>query len=395
MVTANARLLKAAAPGADLMAVVKADGYGHGAVPVARAALAGGATMLGVATLPEAVALRAAGIDAPIAAWLWVPTEDVRDAVAAGVDIGVSSVAQLRAIEAARHLAPGGPLTSPGQVPVHLKVDTGMGRNGLLLDELEAMLAELRVAEEAGAIRLVGLMSHLACADMPGDPTVTMQIAAFSRAAEAVRAVGLRPRWRHLANTAATLAYPQAHFDMVRCGIGLYGLSPLADRRPLAPAMTLRTTVALTKRVPPGHGVGYGMTYRTTQPTTLALIPVGYGDGIPRAASGVGPIQIAGRRHTIAGRVSMDQVVVDCGDQMVRTGDEAIVFGPGDHGEPTADDWAAACGTINYEIVTRIAPRVPRRYTGVPPGGQSADGPGHASGISGAAATPTVTEAGV
>jgi alanine racemase len=211
---------------------------------------------------------------------------------------------------------------------------------------------------------MVGIMSHLACADVPGDPSVAGQIAVFTAAIDQVHRAGLNPRWRHLANTAATLTVPAARFDLVRCGIGLYGLSPLADRHGLTPAMTLRTQVALTKRVPAGQGVGYGLDYHTPAETTLALVPVGYGDGIPRIAGNRGEVLVAGRRHRLAGRVAMDQVVVDCGDEPVRVGDDVIVFGPGDDGEPTADDWAGYCDTINYEIVTRVAPRVPRRYTG-------------------------------
>lgn len=363
-VTANTRALRRAAPGAELMAVVKADGYGHGAAPVARAALAGGAAMIGVATLDEAVALRTAGVDAPLATWLWAPGEDVRPAVAAAAQIGIAAAEHLAAVTAAAPLAPATGLTAAGCVPVHLKVDTGMGRNGVLPAELPPLLAAIAAAERSGAIRLVGVMSHFACADTPGDPSVAAQIATFTDAVAAARAAGLRPRWRHLANTAATLAIPAAHFDLVRCGIGLYGLSPLPGPSPLTPAMTLRTSVALTKRVPAGQGVGYGLTYRTDRETTLALVPVGYGDGIPRCAGNIGEVLLAGKRRRIAGRVAMDQVVVDCGDDPVAIGDEVIVFGAGSGGDPTADDWAGYCDTINYEIVTRIAPRVVRRYIG-------------------------------
>lgn len=353
-IAANTRLLRSAAGAAALMAVVKADGYGHGAAPVARAALAAGAGMLGVATLPEARGLRAAGIDAPLVAWLWAPGEEVREVVAQRVQIGVSSVEQLGIVEAAASAG------APAQI--HLKVDTGMARNGVIPAELPALLTAIAAAEGRGSVSLVGVMSHLACADVPDDPSVAAQVGAFEAALAAVEQAGLRPRWRHLANTAATLIVPSARFDLVRCGIGLYGLSPLADRHGLRPAMTLRTHVALTKRVRAGQGVGYGLTYHTPVETTLALVPVGYGDGIPRAASNRGEVLLGGRRRRIAGRVSMDQVVVDCGDDVVAAGDEVLVFGPGDRGEPTADDWAGYCDTINYEVVTRLAPRVPRRH---------------------------------
>lgn len=361
-ITANARLLSRAAGAAGLMAVVKADGYGHGAAPAARAAIAGGASMVGVATLPEAVALRSAGIDAPLVAWLWAPGEDVRAAIAAGAQIGVSSREQLRCVAAEAAAAPATQDAPAGQVAIHVKVDTGMGRNGVIPADLPALLADIAAAERGGTVRMVGIMSHLACADVPGDASIAVQIRAFAAAIETTERAGLHPRWRHLANTAATLTVPDAHFNLVRCGIGLYGLSPLAERHGLAPAMTLRTHIAVTKRVPAGQGVGYGLDYHTSAETTLALVPVGYGDGIPRIAGNRGEVLVAGRRRRIAGRVAMDQIVVDCGDDTVRAGDEVIVFGPGDGGEPTADDWARHCDTINYEIVTRVAPRVPRRY---------------------------------
>lgn len=372
-ITANARLLKKVAGAAELMAVVKADGYGHGAAPAARAALAGGATVVGVATLPEAIAIRAAGIDAPLVTWLWAPGEDVRSAIAVGAQVTVSSRQQLRAVIDAADSAPSAPSTPatvgmpemrPGCAAIHVKVDTGMARNGVIPEDLPALLADISAAEHDGTVRMVGIMSHLACADVPNDSSVDAQLRSFIQAVEATEAAGLRPRWRHLANTAATLAVPEARFNLVRCGIGLYGLSPLADRHGLLPAMTLRTHVALTKRVSAGQGVGYGLEYHTTAPTNLALVPVGYGDGVPRIAGNRGEVFLAGRRRRIAGRVAMDQIVVDCGDDLVRGGDEVIVFGGGDRGEPTADDWAGYCGTINYEIVTRIAPRVTRRYVG-------------------------------
>ena len=384
-IAANAQVLRAAAAPAALMAVVKADGYGHGAVPVARAALAGGADMLGVATLPEAVAMRGAGITAPLAAWLWTPVEDVRPAVAAGVQIGISSLDHLGRVIAAAQNAPRGNDTAGGRVPIHLKVDTGLGRNGVMPADLAPLLDAVAAAERAGTVEMCGIMSHLACADAPDDPSVALQVAAFTDAITAAEAVGLTPRWRHLGNTAVALAIPSARFNLVRCGIGLYGLSPFADSTPtdlggpvgraaaadpdparrLRPAMSLRARVALTKRVPAGQGVGYGLTYRAAAESTLALVPLGYGDGIPRCAGNVGQVWIGGRRRTIAGRVAMDQVVVDCGDDAVHAGDEVLIFGPGDEGEPTADDWASYCGTINYEIVTRIAPRVPRHYVGM------------------------------
>ena len=339
----------------SLMAVVKADGYGHGAVAAARASLAGGASYLGVATPEEGLALRAAGIDAPVLAWLWPPGQPVTDALAGGIELGVSSRAHLDAVlHQASHSAPG----------IHVKVDTGLGRGGAGPRDTAALLDAVAAAERAGRVRVVGLMSHLASADVPGDPSVAEQIATYRRLLEAAGERGIVPPVRHLANTAGLIDHPDSRFDLARVGIGGYGLNPVATPVPLRPAMTLRATVALTKRVPAGQGVSYGLTYRTARETTLALIPLGYADGVPRAASNRGEILVAGRRRRIAGRVAMDQVVVDCGDDQVAAGDRAVVFGPGDGGEPTARDWADRCQTIDYEIVTRIGPRVPRRHVG-------------------------------
>ena len=358
----NVRVLLATArrtnPDVELMAVVKANGYGHGAAPVARAALEAGATALGLATPTEAVALIEAGILStpvqPVVAWLWVPDEDIRPALAAGVQLVVSSRAQLDAVLEATD--------SPAHV--HLKIDTGLGRGGATAADFSDLVERAERAQRDGRIRVVGLMSHLARADEPGDESVPEQVIEFERAVTLVTSAGLTPRWRHLANTPGTLVWPSTTYDMVRCGIGLYGVSPFGEPvNNLIPAMTLRSRVALTKRVPAGQGVSYGLTYRTTSETTLALVPVGYADGIPRTAIG-GEVFLAGRRRRIAGRIAMDQFVVDCGNDPVAFGDEVLIFGTGDRGEPTAADWAKADDTIAYEIVTRIGERVPRRYVG-------------------------------
>ncbi|HEY5877657.1 MAG TPA: alanine racemase, partial [Nakamurella sp.] len=306
---------------ATVMAVVKADAYGHGAVPAARAALAGGATRLGVATPTEALQLRAAGLDAPILAWLWPPGERVADALAVDVELGVSSLAQLQAVlDQAGGTAPG----------IHVKVDTGLGRGGVGPADTTQVLDAVAAAERSGRVRVVGLMSHLASADVPGDPSVASQTANFRAILAAAADRGITPQVRHLANTAGLIDHPDAHFDLARVGIGAYGLNPVHTPVALRPAMTLQATVALTKRVPAGHGVSYGLTYRTSRETTLALIPLGYADGIPRAAGNRGEIWVAGARRRIAGRVAMDQVVVDCGDDPVTVGEPAVVFGPGD-----------------------------------------------------------------
>jgi alanine racemase len=372
-VSANVAALRRIAAGARLMAVVKADGYGHGMVPVARAALAGGADQLGVALLREALDLRAAGIDAPVLAWLTVPGDLYADAVAADVEIGVSAPSTLAEVAAAARTV--------GRVArVQLKADTGLSRNGCppeLWPELVA--AAGRLAAE-GAVELTGVFSHFACADEPEHASVRAQREAFEAAVAAVERAGLPVPLRHLANSAATVLDERARYDLVRPGISVYGFSPAPGRvsaaeLSLRPAMTLLARVAMVKRVPRGAGVSYGHTYRTPAETALALLPVGYGDGLPRHASGTGPVLLGGRRHTVTGRVCMDQVVLDLGpDGNAGIGDVAVLFGDGRDGGPTATDWADAAGTIDYEIVTRIGGRVPRLYVG------SAGGPAGTTG---------------
>jgi alanine racemase len=360
----NVAVLREYAPAAALMAVVKADGYGHGMLPAARAAIAGGATWLGVATGEEALELRAAGIDVPVLAWLLAPDADWTSLVARGIDVGVSAHWALeQAVVAA--LAHGRPAR------IHLKVDTGLGRGGATRQDWPDLVDAAASAAADGTVEVVGIFSHLAYADEPSHPTIQRQQRAFTHAVGVATRAGLDPQVRHLANSAATLALPGSHLDLVRPGIAVYGLSPgpqvgRAADLGLRPAMTFTSTVALSKRVPPGHGVSYAHRYVTERQTTLALVPVGYADGVPRHLTNLGEVAIGGRRHRIAGTVCMDQFVVDVGDQAVREGDEVVLFGPGDRGEPTADDWAAAIGTINYEIVTRIGARVPRVHQGAP-----------------------------
>ncbi|HET7312254.1 MAG TPA: alanine racemase [Mycobacteriales bacterium] len=347
---------------AQVMAVVKADGYGHGMVPCALASVEAGAEWLGVAFLDEALALRAAGVQVPVLAWLMTPGDDVVAAAGAGVDVSVSATWALEAAATAADVT--GRATR-----VHLKVDTGLGRAGVTAEEWPA-LAEAAAKHVAdGTLDVVGLWSHLAYADAPGHPTIARQVAAFGEASQIAGRAGLRPQLRHLANSAATLALPDTHFDLVRPGVAVYGLSPgpevgTAASLGLRPAMRLAAQLALVKQVPAGQGVSYAHRYTTSRATTLALVPLGYADGVPRHATNVGPVQINGRRFTVSGTVCMDQFVVDIGDLPATAGDEVVLFGPGDNGEPTAEDWAAAIGTINYEIVTRIGARVPRRYVG-------------------------------
>lgn len=355
---ANVRELRSRTPGAQLMAVVKSDAYGHGAVPCARAALAAGATWLGTATPQEALALRAAGLGGRVMCWLWTPGGPWREAIEAGIDVSVSGMWALREVVAAAAEA-----GLPARV--QLKADTGLGRNGCQPADWPELVSAALAAEAAGALRVTGLWSHFACADEPGHPSIARQLNAFREMTGYAEKEGIDPEVRHIANSPATLTLPEAHFDLVRTGIAMYGLSPSPELGApadfgLRPVMTLAASVALIKQAPAGHGISYGHLYTTGQETTLGLVPVGYADGIPRHASGRGPVLVGGKRRRVAGRVAMDQFVVDLDGDEVAVGDEAVLFGPGDRGEPTAEDWAQAADTIAYEIVTRIGARVPR-----------------------------------
>lgn len=359
----NVRRVAAAAAPARVMAVVKADAYGHGAVPVARAALEAGARWLGVAHIAEALTLRAAGIDAPLLAWLHTPESDFGAAVAAGVDIGCSGWELDRIVAAARE--------QERPARVHLKGDTGLGRNGATIDAWDQLVGEAKKYQNEGLLRVVGIFSHLAVADEPHRPETDEQLTAFREVLTIAEDAGVVPEVRHLANTPATLSRPDTHFDLVRVGLGIYGLSPFEGQTSaelgLRPAMTLRTVVSHCKDVPAGQGVSYGLNYRTAGASTLGLIPLGYADGVPRVATG-GPVRVDGVTYPVAGRIAMDQMVIDLGGREVSDGGksllgaEAELFGNGADGGPTADDWARAAGTNNYEIVTRISARVPRRY---------------------------------
>ncbi|MDV6013079.1 alanine racemase [Haloechinothrix sp. LS1_15] len=344
---------KARQSGAGTMAVVKADGYGHGAVPVARAALRGGANWLGACSVAEALALRESGITAPVLTWLDTVDTDFAPALRAGIDVTVSSQPELaRVIDAAGRT---------GLRPrVHLKVDTGLCRNGCAAAEWPALVK----AAAAGEIDVVAMWSHFACADEPGDPSIDVQAARFDEAYRSARQAGLHPL-RHLANSAATLTRPEYHFELVRPGIAIYGLNPVPTADDLRPAMTFRSSVVLVKRLVAGESVSYGHTWTAPRETTVALVPVGYGDGVPRSLSGRFSVWLGGRRRPVVGRVCMDQIVVDCGDWEPPLGAEVVLFGTGSSGEPTAREWADTLGTIDYEIVTGMyRPRVRRRYVG-------------------------------
>lgn len=357
---ANLARLREAAPTAAQMAVVKADAYGHGAVEIGAAARQAGAEWLGVATLEEARVLRRAGDRGAVLAWLNPADADLAPAIDAGVDVAAGSVEQLDAV-----LGSG----AASRPRVHLKVDTGMARGGVRGPELSALLEAAAGAQRAGRIDIAGIFSHLACADEPASPVNDAQEHAFAAAVEELASFGVEPPLRHLANSAATLTRPSVHLDVVRVGIASYGISPgpalgtPADLG-LTPVMTLRTALALVRRVPPGTGVSYGHTYVTKRETTLGLIPIGYGDGLLRAASNRASALVNGTLVPVAGRVCMDQVVLDLGDTPAQRGDEVVLFGPGSRGEPLAEDWAEAASTIGYEVVTRLGGRIVRRHAG-------------------------------
>ncbi|MFF7633919.1 alanine racemase [Kitasatospora sp. NPDC008050] len=361
----NLASLRERVPSAALMAVVKADAYGHGALPCALEALAAGVRWLGATTPEEALALRAAGIapeQARVLCWLWTPGGPWAQALRADIDVSISGQWALdELLDAVR--ATGIPAR------VHLKADTGLGRNGCQPHDWPDLVDAALRAQAAGQLDVVGIWSHFAAADEPGHPSIRAQQDAFAAALAYAERAGVRPEVRHLANSPATLLLPDSHYDLVRTGLSMYGLSPVPEVGSpadfgLRPVMSLSARLALVKQVPGGHGVSYGHQYTTPGDTTLGLVPVGYADGIPRHASGTGPVQIGGKWRTVAGRVAMDQFVVDLGGDLPDVGEEALLFGNGERGEPMAEDWARACGTISYEIVTRIGSRVPRRYVG-------------------------------
>ncbi len=345
---------------ADLMAVVKSDAYGHGMIPVAKAALAGGAGWLGVVRVAEALALRDAGLTAPVLCLMSVPGGAHEDAIRQDVDLTASSAEMVGELAAAAQRA-GRPAR------VHLKVDTGLSHAGATMCDWPAVVAAALAAEAAGHVVIVGIWSHLACADMPGHGSIDAQLKVFREAIDVAEAAGARPQIRHLANTPAALTLPQAWFDLVRCGGGVVGLPTLPGPMPgwLRPAMTVRARLVQVKQVPPGTGVSAGHRHVTSSQTTLGLVPLGYAEGVPRDASGLVQVYARGRRWFIAGMVSMNQFVMDFGTEPAAEGDEVLLFGPGDDGEPTAQDWADALNTVSYEIATRFGGRLPRSYLGV------------------------------
>jgi alanine racemase len=349
----NVRRLKP--PDAELMAVVKADGYGHGAAAVAGAALDAGATWLGVALVEEGLALRRGGITAPILVLSELPPGSEEDALAGGLSPALYTESGLDALAAASRAL-------GRTVGVHVKLDTGMHRVGLDPEKAEPFM---RTAVERG-LDLEGLWTHFAVADLPGHPSVSAQLNRFTAAAEELERAGLRPPLLHAANTAATLTVPSAHLDLVRVGIGMYGLAPSPElgRLDLRPAMALRSHVSMVRRLPAGEAISYGHRYRLERESTVATVPIGYADGYARRLTETGRVLIRGRRYPVAGTVTMDQLMVDCEDDPVEAGDEVILFGSQRREEITADEVAGWSASIGYEVVCGVSARVPRRYEG-------------------------------
>jgi alanine racemase len=348
----NTRLLARAAGGAQVMAVVKANAFGHGATEVARVTLQHGASWLGVTSAAEALALRHDGISAPLLMWLYPPGETFEEVLAHEIDVSVSALPALSAVADAA--------VRTGTVAnVHLKADTGLSRGGSPLEEWPDLVDWARKYEAANLVRVRGVWSHLANAEAVDDPRLRAQLDLFAHMRSLAGAVPVT----HLANSAATLQIPETHFDLVRPGIALYGVEPIPGREfGLRPVMTLQSQVILTKRVSAGVGVSYGPDYVTDRDTTLALLPIGFADGVPRSAAARAYVLLNGERCPIVGRIAMDQCVVDVGDSPVSPGDTAVLFGPGRDGEATVADWARWVGTNAHEILTGVGTRVARQY---------------------------------
>lgn len=365
-------LVQRTSPHTQVMAVVKGGAYGHGLIESARASVEGGATWLGTAQASEALELRSAGFTQRILTWLHTPQINYTPLIEADIDISVAAPWAVHEVAAtAQDLG--------RSARVHLKVDTGLGRNGVVLEDLDSMIAPLMEYQEQGILEFVGIWSHFAFADEPEHPTVIAQAEVFAKAVQIAEEAGAHLEVRHLANSAATLLNPAVHYDLVRPGLSVYGLSPAPQvgdpaHFGLIPAMTLEADLATVKHLPAGHGVSYGHQYHTSQDTQVGVVPLGYADGIARHASGTqanngrgAPVFVAGEKLTIAGRVCMDQFVIDLGpDTTAEPGDTVVLFGDSTNGHPTAEEWAQVAGTISYEIVTRVGERVPRVFIDEP-----------------------------
>ena len=343
---------------AAVLPVIKANAYGHGMVEVAKALEAAGCGGFAVADVAEGLVLREAGVTAAVLAWLHDPEDDFVAAVANDIDLGIANVEQLRKAIAAAE-------TSGEIAHLHLKIDTGLGRNGATASEWAGLLAETRAAVETGKVAVVGIFSHLSST---GEAEDLLQVERFKLALELAKDAGVDYEFAHLTASDGSLAYPSAHFTMIRVGIALYGLDPFSSHRAaeygLRPAMTASAKVVQTKRVPAGTGVSYGYLHTTAEETTLALVPVGYAEGLPRNATGKAQVSLNGKLYPILGRIAMDQFVLDVGNDNVQVGDDVYLFGDPAKGHPSVDDLADAADTINYEIVTRMGGRFKRVYLG-------------------------------
>ena len=341
----NYRELKDLVAPAKVMAVVKANAYGHGMIEVAKALEQEGVDMIGVADLTEAIALRQAGITASVMCWLLDSDDNLDLAAANDVTLGISTMQQLE--------------TVPSTVSIHIKVDTGLGRNGFMPEALDQVIEHIN----GNSLKVSGVFSHLANTSEVEDKK---QARVFDEVLAKFEAAGVALQYRHLAASAGALNYANLRYDMVRCGLAIYGLNPFEDKQiegvNLVPAMKVASKVVNLKRVPAGQGVSYGYRFVSAKETTLALIPFGYAEGMPRVSEGA-KVKIGNALYPVVGRVAMDQFVVDVADAKIQLGDEVVIFGDASRGEPTAEALGASSGSINYEIVTRIGGRANRVYS--------------------------------
>lgn len=347
----NVQVIARAVDPAALCAVVKADGYGHGDVPVAEAALEGGADLLAVALVEEGIRLREAGIEAQVLLLSEPPVAIAEEIVRWGLTPTVYRWDFAEALSAA----------TSGTLPVHVKVDTGMHRVGAAIHEAVELVQRV---DKDPRLRLEGIWTHFPVAD-EDDPFTELQIMRYQEVLDDVASLGIDVPVRHAANTAGALRFPQARFDMVRIGIGIYGINPAPALIPdpgLRPAMRIVSEVAMVRRYPPGTRTSYGRRRPLDHEATVATVPIGYADGLPRLLGDTGEVLIGGRRHRLAGNVTMDQILVDMGDMEAKVGDEVVLIGRQGDESVTASEWATRIGTIPYEIVCQIGPRLPRRY---------------------------------
>lgn len=373
----NVTALKKRSSAPHFMAVVKGNAYGHGLIEVARTAVAAGASWLGTAQLTEAIALRRAGITVPVLSWLYLASQTsatIREALEYGIDVSLGSIGQLEVLaDIAQQL--GGPAV------VHLELDSGLSRGGARKEDWAGLVAAARRAELDGTVVVRGIWTHLAWADVPAHPGNAAAVAEFEEAVAGAWAAGLAPELRHVSSSANILERPEFHFDMVRAGLAIYGLAPADHLDPadfgLRPALSVTAPLVMVKKVPAGTGVSYEHQAITYEPRHLGLIPLGYADGIPKGISGRSLVQIGGRTVPVIGKVCMDQFMVDLGPDAsgIAVGDTALLFGDPAAGAASADDWGAAIGSHGDEIINRIAPRLPRVYTGAAHDGDACECP--------------------